>query len=123
MKRILVVDDQPEVLELLAEILDPEDYLTQTASSGRQSLERIRRLKPDLIILDWMMPGEMDGLDVLRALKGDQELKGIPVLMLSAKGQDADITTGLDAGADYFFTKPFSPIELLNKVEQIVGVN
>ncbi|MBA2881499.1 CheY-like chemotaxis protein [Desulfosalsimonas propionicica] len=120
MRQILVVDDQPEVIELLCEILDPEEYAIQTASNGRQCIERIRRLPPDLIVLDWMMPGDIDGIDVLKTVKSHNGLKNIPVLMLSAKAQETDISTGLEAGADFFFTKPFSPIELLDAVENIL---
>lgn len=121
MKKILIVDDQSEVRELVEVTLRIGDYQILQAASGEQALETARSEKPDLILLDVMMPGEIDGIDVCRQLKGDPETAGMAIVMLTAKSQDADVAAGREAGADDYFSKPFSPLELMQKVEEILS--
>jgi len=121
MKRILIVDDQVEVRELVEVTLRSDDYQVFQAKSGEETIEIARSVRPDLIIMDIMMPGGMDGLEATRALKSDPETKGSIIIMLTAKGQEADKKIGLQAGADDYFVKPFSPLELIEKVEEVLG--
>jgi DNA-binding response OmpR family regulator len=122
MKKILIVDDQPEVRELVSVTLEIGPYKILTAENGDQALVVARAELPDLMLLDVQMPGgTLDGLDVCRVLKSDPRTKSIHIIMLTAKGQDLDKQTGHNAGADDYFVKPFSPLELMNKVESVIG--
>lgn len=121
MKRILIVDDQVEVRELVEVTLRSDGYQVFQAKSGEEAIEIARSVKPDLIIMDIMMPGGMDGLEATRALKNDPETKGSIIIMLTAKGQETDKEIGLQVGADDYFAKPFSPLELIEKVEEVLG--
>jgi two-component system, OmpR family, phosphate regulon response regulator PhoB len=122
MKKILVVDDQPSVRELVSVTLEIGPYAILAAENGDQALELARSNLPDLILLDIQMPGgKLDGLDVCRILKSDEQTKDIFIILLTAKGQDWDKQAGKDAGADDYFVKPFSPLELMNKVEAVLG--
>jgi len=119
-KRVLVVDDDRVIQQLLEVNLELEGYdVVATASDGREALEKIGQLKPDLVILDIMMP-KMDGLAVCRSLKADPELAKIPIVLLSARAQDLDIREGLDIGANAYLTKPFDPVELLDVVARLL---
>lgn len=117
---ILVVDDDPVIQKLLSVNFEMEGYQVATASDGVEGLERVQADPPDLILLDVMMP-RMDGLEVARRLKADPSTKGIPVVLLSAKAQSTDVQGGLEAGADAYVTKPFDPLELLEKVAALLG--
>lgn len=121
MKKILIVDDQPEVVELVSVTLEIGPYQILTAENGEQALNLATKELPELMLLDIQMPGEFDGLEVCRQLKNDEATRGIHIVMLTAKGQDWDKEAGQDAGANDYFVKPFSPLELLNKVEEIMG--
>jgi CheY-like chemotaxis protein len=122
MKKILIVDDQPEVRELVDVTLRIGDYAIWQASSGDEALEVARAEHPDLILLDVMMPNSSaDGFEVCRQLKSDPLTQEINIVMLTARGQEADIELGKQAGADDYFTKPFSPLQLMNKVEELLG--
>jgi DNA-binding response OmpR family regulator len=122
MKKILIVDDQPAVRELVSVTLEIGPYHILTAENGDQALELARAELPELMLLDIQMPGgSLDGLDVCRILKSDERTKDITIIILTAKGQDWDRQAGQDAGADDYFVKPFSPLELMNKVEHILG--
>lgn len=121
MKKILIVDDQKEVRELVEVTLSVEDYRIFKAENGEEAVWLARAEKPDLIIMDVMMPGAIDGLEATQILKSDQETKDCQVIMLSAKGQQYDRDKGLEMGADYYFIKPFSPLDLIMKVEQVLG--
>ena len=112
---MLVVDDDPVIQKLLQVNFEMEGYTVVTASDGLEGLERARAESPDVIICDIMMP-RMDGLEVARALKGDPETAGIPILLLSAKAQQADVAAGQASGADDYVTKPFDPLDLLQRV-------
>ena len=113
---ILAVDDEEDILELIRYNLAREGYRIGAAKTGEEALEKARREKPDLIILDLMLPG-IDGLEVCRRLKSDALTAPIPIVMLTAKGEDADIVTGLELGADDYITKPFSPRVLLARIK------
>ena len=118
-ERILVVDDEEDVLELVGYNLNRSGYQVETASTGEEALTKTRRKLPDLIILDLMLPG-IDGLEVCKQLKGDVKTESVPIIMLTAKGEEADIITGLELGADDYVTKPFSPKVLVARVRRLL---
>ena len=122
MKKILIVDDQIEVRELVQVTLEIGDYQILSAENGQQAIEIAKAEHPDIILLDIMMPGsDIDGIEACRRLKADPATADITIVMLSAKGQENDIEIGKTAGADHYFTKPFSPIALIEKVEAVIG--
>ena len=116
---ILVVDDDPLIRKLVRFNFQVNGFTVISASDGAEGLDRAREDRPDAVILDIMMPG-MDGLDVLRALKADPSTAGIPVVLLSAKVQPADVTAGRNAGADDYISKPFDPQHLTQRVEELI---
>jgi len=116
---ILIVDDEEDVLELVRYNLDKNSYCVETATTGEEALTKARAKLPDLVILDLMLPG-IDGLEVCKKLKSDTKTQHIPVIMLTAKGEEADIVTGLELGADDYVTKPFSPKVLIARVRRIL---
>lgn len=118
-EKILIVDDEEDVLELVRYNLDKNGYNVETAATGEQALAKARAKLPDLVILDLMLPN-IDGLEVCKKLKGDSKTQNIPIIMLSAKGEEADIVTGLELGADDYVTKPFSPKILVARVRRIL---
>jgi DNA-binding response OmpR family regulator len=115
-KKILLVDDEPEILEICRDYLKASGYDVVTAKDGAQGLSFARREKPDLIVLDLMMP-EMDGLDVCRAIRRESN---VPIIMLTARVEETDKLIGLEIGADDYITKPFSPRELVARVKVIL---
>ena len=122
MKKILIVDDQSEVRDLVEITLRIGPYEILQASSGDEALTITRSERPDLVLLDVMMPdSSLDGFDVCRQIKSDPATRNISVVMITARGQEADLEIGRQAGADDYFTKPFSPLQLMNKVEEILG--
>ena len=121
MKKILVVDDQLEVRALVEATLGIGDYQIFQAKNGKEAIEITKAEKPHLIIMDIMMPGGMNGLEATRILKNDSETKECIIIMLTAKGQQADREEGFQAGADDYFSKPFSPLELIKKVDEVLG--
>ncbi|MBW2148735.1 MAG: response regulator transcription factor [Deltaproteobacteria bacterium] len=118
-EKILLVDDEKDILEILRYHLEKEGYLLTCVTSGEEALERARASLPDLIVLDLMLPG-IDGLSVCRMLKNDPRTSAIPIVILTAKGDEADIIVGLELGADDYITKPFSPRILLARVKTII---
>lgn len=116
---ILIVDDEPAICELLAFNLNKAGYSTLEADNGNRALELAKSNKPDLIILDLMLPG-IDGIEVCRILKGQQPTAGIPIIMLTAKNDEVDKIIGLELGADDYMTKPFSPRELVARVKAVL---
>jgi len=120
MKKILIVDDEEKVRKLVEVTLSGGDLEVLHASSGDEALGTAREAKPDIVLLDIMMPGKLDGFDVCRLLKKDPDTKGIYIIMLTAKGQQADRKKGLALGADDYFVKPFSPMELMDKIDNIL---
>jgi two-component system, OmpR family, phosphate regulon response regulator PhoB len=121
MKKILIVDDQVEVRELVEVTLRVENYAIFQAKSGEEAVEIAKSEMPDLIIMDVMMPGGMDGVEATRIIKKIKGLERCPIIILTAKGQQMDRQKGIEAGADDYFRKPFSPLELIKKVESILG--
>lgn len=118
-KRILAVDDEKHILRLVQINLEKAGYEVTTASNGREAIDAVRNQRPDLVVMDVMMP-EMDGLEALQILKNDDSTASIPVVMLTAKAQDADVFQGWQSGADLYLTKPFNPMELLTFVKRIL---
>ncbi|CAL9403439.1 response regulator transcription factor [Streptomyces sp. Tu 3180] len=114
--RVLVVDDDPTVAEIVAGYLDRAGYLVDRAGDGPEALARATAHRPDLVVLDLMLPG-MDGLEVCRRLRGHGP---VPVIMLTARGDEDDRVLGLEVGADDYVTKPFSPRELVLRVESVL---
>ncbi len=118
--RILVADDDPIVQQFVSSILVENRYEVFTASDGRQALEMVHELKPDLVILDLIMPYR-DGYEVLRLLQEKNETRKIPVIILSAKSREEDIIRGLEAGAEDFMVKPFNALELVARARKILA--
>ena len=114
-RRILVVDDEIYIVHILEFSLTMEGYEVVTASCGEDALRKARERRPDLIVLDVMMPG-MDGLEVCRRLRAEEGTEAIPILMLSAKGREVDREAGIENGADDYILKPFSPRRLLDRI-------
>ncbi|MDF1592479.1 MAG: response regulator [Desulfobacterales bacterium] len=119
MEKILVVDDEEDILELVRHNLAREGYQVICAATGEKAVAKARSEKPDLIVLDLMLPG-IDGLQVARTLKDNAETRQIPIIMLTAKGEEADIVTGLELGADDYITKPFSPRVLVARIRAVI---
>ena len=117
--KILIVDDEPFNLDLLEQELMEYDYVLERAADGVEALEKTASFKPDVILLDFMMP-RMNGLEVVKRLRQDEEHRGIPVILLTAKATQEDKVAGLDAGADDYVTKPFDAIELLARVRAMM---
>ena len=117
-KKILAVDDERHILRLVQINLEKAGYEVLTGSNGREAVEMVRAHNPDLVVMDVMMP-EMDGFEALQTLKHDPATANIPVIMLTAKAQDADVFHGWQSGADLYLTKPFNPMELLTFVKRI----
>lgn len=116
---ILVVDDEEDILELVRYNLAREGYQVISASSGEKCLKKARSEKLDLVVLDLMLTG-MDGLEVAKKMKSDPNTKHVPIIMLTAKGEEADVVTGLELGADDYVTKPFSPRILIARVRAVI---
>ena len=116
---ILIADDEPNQLELLSFNLSKAGYVVHKAHDGKQASEMVEALQPDLVILDWMMP-QMSGIDLCKMMRKSEALKHIPVIMLSARGEEGDKTFGLDSGADDYVTKPFSPRELIARIKAVL---
>jgi two-component system alkaline phosphatase synthesis response regulator PhoP len=114
-EKILVVDDEEDILELVRYNLSREGYQVTGSLTGEDALRKVRSDRFDLIVLDLMLPG-MDGLAFTKALKNDSRMRSIPIIMLTAKGEEADIVTGLELGADDYITKPFSPRVMIARV-------
>jgi len=118
-KKILAVDDEEDILELLRFNLTKEGFAVVCAGSGEEALKLTRLEKPELILLDLLLPG-MDGLEVARRLKKDASTKEIPIIMVTAKGEEADIVTGLEVGAEDYITKPFSRKVVIARVRAVL---
>lgn len=119
-KKILIADDNENIREALSYLLEDQGYKLWLAGDGTETLAKAKGIFPDILFLDVMMPG-MNGYDVCRAVKDDPELKKTYVIMLTAKGQVAEQERGREAGADEYIVKPFSPMEILAKVKNILG--
>lgn len=120
MAKILIAEDEPDIRELVAFTLRFAGHEVVTAKNGEEALQLAGREFPDLILMDVRMP-RMTGYDACRAMKASSELKDIPVVFLSAKGQDSEIQTGLEAGAEEYLLKPFAPDQLTDRVRAILS--
>ena len=118
--KVLVVDDEPNVLRSLAQYLTIEDFTVETASNGLEALEKVDSFLPELILLDVMMPG-MDGFEVLDKLKADPVHANTPIIMLTAKDQSADVLKGYQSGATSYLVKPFNLDELVETINQVLA--
>jgi DNA-binding response OmpR family regulator len=118
-KSILIVDDNWQLRELVKMTLTFSHYKLHEAETGQDALQLIKAIKPGIVLLDIMMPGELSGLDVCREIKSDPNLSHIRVIILSAKGQKVDLEAGGQAGADAYFVKPFSPLSLLDSIQSV----
>ncbi len=122
-KRVVCIEDEPEMIDLVRLILGRKGFYVIGANGGIEGLETVRREKPDLILLDLMMP-DMDGWEVYQQIKADPNLRNIPVIVVTAKAQSIDKVLGLHiAKVDDYITKPFGPQELLESVEKILGLS
>ena len=119
---MLIVEDEPEIAELIEFHAERAGLRARTIHSGRLALELLRREKPDLIVLDLMLP-DLDGLEVCRRLKQNDDTRSIPIVMVTAKGEEADIVTGIELGADDYVTKPFSPRVLMARLRNVLRRN
>ena len=120
--RILIVEDEPSIAELIAINLSHSGFTVDRALQAEEAMRMIRVHRPDLLVLDWMMPGK-SGVQFTKELRASPELQNIPILMLTAKGAEADKIQGLDSGADDYVTKPFSPKELIARVKALLRRN
>lgn len=116
---VLVVEDDPTILQLLEVNFEMEGFIVLRAEDGEQGLAVAKEHRPDVVVSDVMMP-KMSGLELVRALKGSPETRSIPVILLSAKAQGADVRQGLEAGADDYVTKPFEPLDLIDRVSAVL---
>lgn len=120
--RVVCIEDEPEMIDLIELILNRRNFELVGAVGGREGIETVTRLKPDLVLLDLMMP-DVDGWEVYQQMKADPELKSIPVIVVTAKAQSIDKVLGLHiAKVDDYVTKPFGPQELLTSVNKVLGI-
>ena len=118
-QKIIVVEDEPDLVDVVTYNLKREGYLVLAAQRGDEGINLIRSERPDLVLLDLMLPG-MDGLSICRQMKSDESLKEIPIIIASAKGEESDVVIGLEMGADDYLAKPFSPRELLARIKAVL---
>ncbi len=118
-QKIIVVEDEPDLVDVVTYNLKREGYLVLAAQRGDEGLNLIRSERPDLVLLDLMLPG-MDGLSICRQMKSDSSLSEIPIIIASAKGEESDVVIGLEMGADDYLAKPFSPRELLARIKAVL---
>ena len=117
--KIVVAEDEPALGRLITFKLQRESYEVKWANNGGAALDLVRQEKPDIVLLDVMMP-VLDGYQVLKKLKEDEDLKGIPVIMLTSKGQERDVVKGIELGANDYIVKPFRPAELVARVKRLL---
>ena len=120
MKRVLIVEDQADIRKLIRMTLEFEPYEIHEAADGTEGLRLADQVKPDLILLDVMMPGEFDGLQVCSRIRVNPSLRDTPVVLLTARGQNEDRDAGEQAGADQYLLKPFSPLQLIETIERLL---
>ena len=119
-KRVLLIEDEPNIIEAICFILSRDGWTVHTHSDGTTAVERVRSLPPDVVILDVMLPGR-SGFDILRELRADPATHALPVMMLTARGQTKDREMAAALGADHYMTKPFSNAEVLSLVRDLAG--
>jgi len=123
MHKILLVEDHADIRRLIRMTLEFEPVEIHEAADADAGLQAAHVLQPDLVLLDVMMPGALNGLDLCRALRADKDLHSVPIVMLSARGQASDRQAGIDAGANAYLVKPFSPMQLLDLTTSLIGTN
>ena len=123
MKRILIVEDQQDIRNLIRMTLEFENVEIQEAADGVTGLATAQAWKPDLVLLDIMMPGELDGLQVCQCIRADASIAHLKVVLLTARGQARDREVGESVGADAYLVKPFSPLELVRVIEGLLGTS
>jgi len=121
-KKVLIVDDELSILVPIKFLLEKNDYKVDLAQSGKDALEKITQSKPDLVLLDIMLP-DLDGYEIFQMIRENPEWDDIKVIYLSAKNRDVDIAKGLNLGVDAYVTKPFSNAELLEKIQSLISSN
>jgi CheY-like chemotaxis protein len=121
MKRVLIVEDQSDIRKLIRMTLEFEDYEIHEAADGAVGLHMVQAVRPDLVLLDVMMPGEFDGLQVCQRIKSDPSLAPMKVVLLTARGQARDREAGAAARADEYLVKPFSPLQLIETIERLMA--
>jgi CheY-like chemotaxis protein len=119
-RKILIVEDQTDLRKLVRMTLEFGDVEIHEAENGAEGLRLAGELRPDLVLLDVMMPGALDGYQVCQRIKADPRLKGVKVVLLTARGQQTDLEHGQKVGSDAYLVKPFSPLELIDKVEELI---
>ena len=119
MNEILLADDEPNQIELMKFNLEKNGFLVKSAYNGEQALDMIYEKKPTVLIADWMMP-KMSGIELCRILRSNKDTKLLPIIMISARSEEADKSLGLDTGADDYISKPFSPMELVSRVKALI---
>jgi two-component system alkaline phosphatase synthesis response regulator PhoP len=119
-KKILIADDNENIREALTYLLEDEGYTLSVAKDGAEALRKVKEFRPDILFLDIMMP-EINGYDVCRAIKTDPSLKNTYIIMLTAKGQVTEQERGKEVGADEYIVKPFSPMEILTRIKNILA--
>ena len=119
MNEILLADDEPNQIELMKFNLEKNGFLVKSAYNGEQAIDMIYEKKPTVLIADWMMP-KMSGIELCRILRSNKDTKLLPIIMLSARSEEADKSLGLDTGADDYISKPFSPMELVSRVKALI---
>jgi len=119
MSKIFIIEDEQAIIELVKYNLEKEGYRVSYSNKGDSGISEIKQIEPDLILLDWMLP-DISGIEVCKILKKDKKLSSIPVIMLTAKGEEEDKIRGLDSGADDYMTKPFSHLELKARINAIL---
>ena len=117
MRTVLIADDEPSMRLLVHATIESDDYAVVEAADGAEAWTMVQKHRPSLVLLDVQMP-QRSGIDVLRSIKADPGLKDTKVILLTSKAQESDVEAGLIAGADFYLTKPFSPLDLLTRVEE-----
>ncbi|CAM5297592.1 response regulator transcription factor [Thauera mechernichensis] len=120
-KIILVIEDQPEIRKLICMTMDYDGFEVHEADNGDTGLKMIKALRPGVVLLDVMMPGQLDGFQVCQHVRADAEIAATPIVMLTARGQQTDLEEGRRAGCDDYLTKPFSPLQLIETVERLAS--
>lgn len=118
-KRVLIADDEPNIVASLEFLMEQAGYEVKVAADGREALELVAAFRPDLVLLDVMMPGK-NGYEICQSLKSDPATRAVKVVMLSAKGRDIEVAKGLELGADAYVTKPFSTRELVARIRDML---
>jgi len=119
-KKILIVDDEPNIVTALEFLLEKRGYAVEVAANGEEALAQVEAFKPDLVLLDVMMP-KVSGYDVCQRMRAEPRWQGMKIIMLSAKGREVEVSKGMSLGADLYVTKPFSSIELVATIDKLLS--